>query len=177
MSKDSRVQNWTGPYALFTTPALMFITNQIDGPSYLKRIFASKERFSIMEIIPLMFLYGYDDFGTARGFQNKERTSYEENPVYSGFVIWAMERGYAKTETAAMRLLGFYNQLLILLGNQFFGFNSISQVSLYLIGILKTSAGRPWSFYENDFTWKDLFTFKDGEPTPWVWSKKDLNSF
>ena len=112
MSKDSRVRDLTGPYALFTTPALMFITNQVEGPSFLEGIFASKKRFSIMEILPLMFLYGYDDFATARGFQAKPPSGYEENPIYSGFAIWAMEKGFAKTETAAIRLLGFYNQLL-----------------------------------------------------------------
>jgi hypothetical protein len=173
MSKDSRVRDWTGPYAFFTAPFLMFITNQFDAPKDLEGIFSNKKRFSLPEIIPLMMLWGYDDFATARGFQHTSHLGFEGNPVYSGFAIWMVENGYSKTETSAIRTLGFYNQALILLHNYTFGFNTLSKFVLYATGIAKLRAGRPWDFRENDFTWKQLFSFEDGIRTPWVWSEKD----
>jgi hypothetical protein len=164
------------PVYVFATPIIallldvmlkLSIGNKVN--SYPPFSFFKGKTFSMLGLIAVVTLFSIDDVGTSIGLQGEDKpiAMIEGNPHMVYIWDWLIRKGWAKTETAAHRII-----LLILIGEilliHYFGYATpIVKSYLFLIGGVKTYAGYAWwTNKPNNFSISDFLSFKPGRPTP-----------
>ena len=143
-----------------------FISKWFDFGKY---VLPKGNRFATWELLFVVAGFLIDDTCTAVGMQAEEmpRSMVEGNVHMGGVMQWWIKQGWAKTETAAHRctLLVF---MAIIFGFHYMGWlTANSRVLLMVTAMQKAYAGYDWcNLKPNNYTHADLWTFKDGRPTP-----------
>ena len=151
-------------------PIQIFLMNYItDYYNFGGWILPKGNRFRWWELVFVIVGFTIDDSCTAIGMQAEEvpMVNVEGNVQMAGLMQWWIKQGWAKTETAAHRctLLVF---MAIIFGFHYMGWlTANSRVLLMVTAMQKAYAGYDWcNLKPNNYTHADLWTFKDGRPTP-----------
>ena len=125
--------------------------------------------FSLPLLLFVLACFFIDDGGTGIGLQAHEipRTHVEGNPFMSYTWCWMIDNGWAKTETAAARLVMIWQMFMVVLVNYLGYAGPVFKLMATFMGLFKVWAGLAWwKLKPNDFTVTDFLSFKDGRRCP-----------
>ena len=135
---------------------------------FYDRFMGKGNRYGTPALLFVLAGFLVDDVGTAIGLQAEEvpRANIEGNHFMSGAWQFLIDKGVAKTQTDAHRLIAIW-LIGVILASQYFGyFNSFSRVLFIGLATLKAWAGYSWwGVKPNKYTVIDYLTFKPGRLT------------
>ena len=176
--------NVTGPQGIVGLAAVVWIIffSDIFGPKWVWKVGAidipekAIGRGTPLDLILVLGLWTWDDWGTAVGFQAHD-TGNEGNTVISNVVKYLVDKGYAANETQAFMRIVIWWEAAIVFTYFKWGWSPSKKAILYLGGLLKAYAGNGWHDHTKDHNYLEALSYLFGDKGKRTPEKVDISYY